>query len=168
VRGPRCGWSEGVWELPLNLAVWLVLHPLCEPLHSGMVSQRLDGVIASSEVRVADGDVDIAVAGAAQDDRPARVASLELLPALPSALHPPSAGARQEVVAGKAVLPYAPATQLASAPSAQFEVLFAWHHPEIIRALYTSGSRRRLPCTLAGHRAAIARIAENAKNTGPA
>jgi hypothetical protein len=115
-----------------------------------MVSQRLHGVIASFEVCVADGDVDIAVAGAAQDDRPARVASLELLPALPSALHLPGTGARQEVVAGEAVLPEAPATQVAPAASAQFEVLVAWHHPEIIRAVYTSGSRRRLPCAPSG------------------
>jgi hypothetical protein len=63
--------------------VRLVLYPLREPSHSGMVSEHLYGVVASLEVRVSDGDVDVAVAWTAQGDRPARVASLELLPALP-------------------------------------------------------------------------------------
>ena len=82
----------------------LVLYPLREPSHSGMVSERLHGVVASFEVRVSDGDVDVAVAWTAQGDRPARVASLELLPALPPASHLPGAGAGQEVVAGETIL----------------------------------------------------------------
>ena len=64
----------------------LVLYPLCELLHSGMVSERLHGVIASFEVCVANGHVDVSVAGNAQGDRPIRAASLELLPALAFAL----------------------------------------------------------------------------------
>jgi len=88
-----------------------------------MVSERLHGVVASFEVRVADGGVDVAVAGAAQGDRPIRLASLELLPALLPALHLPGAGAGQEVVAGETILPDAPAAQLA--PAARFDVVFA-------------------------------------------
>ena len=56
----------------------LVLHPLCEPPHSGMVSKRLHGIIASCEVCVAEGDVYVSVTWAAQGDRRARVTSLEL------------------------------------------------------------------------------------------
>src|SRR5215203_4191727 len=37
--------------------VRFVLHPLCEPLHSGMVSKRLHGIIASCKVCVAARDV---------------------------------------------------------------------------------------------------------------
>jgi hypothetical protein len=84
--------------------VRLVFYPLREPSHSGMVSERLYGVVASLEVRVSDGDVDVTVAWTAQGDRPARVASLELLPALPPASHLPGAGAGQEVVAGETIL----------------------------------------------------------------
>ena len=92
-----------------------VLHPLCEPQHSGMVSKRLYGIIASSKICIADRDVYISVAGAAQGDRPAWVAPLELLPTLPSALHLPSARARQEMVAGEMFLSEEPAAQLAPA-----------------------------------------------------
>jgi hypothetical protein len=121
--------------------VWLVLYPLREPAHSGMVSERLHGVVASFEVRVSDGDVDVAVAGAAQGDRPTRVASVELLSALPPAFHLPGAGAGQEVVAGETTLPDAPAAQLA--PAVRFEVVFAYHHPEIIRALQKERPRKK-------------------------
>jgi hypothetical protein len=37
--------------------VRLVLHPLCEPPHSGMVSKRLHGIIASCKVCIANRDV---------------------------------------------------------------------------------------------------------------
>jgi hypothetical protein len=92
-----------------------VLYPLREPPDSGMVSERLHGVVVSFEVGVGDGGVDVAVAGAAQSNRPIRVAFLELLPALSPALHLPSAGAGQEVVAGEAVFADAPAAQLTPA-----------------------------------------------------
>jgi hypothetical protein len=95
--------------------VWLVLHPLCEPPHSGMVSKRLHGIIASFEVCVTDRDVYVSVTGVAHGDRPARVAPLELLSTLPSALHPPRARARQEMVAGETILSEEPAAKLAPA-----------------------------------------------------
>ena len=63
--------------------VRLVLHPLCEPPHSGMVSKRLHGIIASCKVCVADRDVYVSVTGAAQGNRPAWAAALELLSTLP-------------------------------------------------------------------------------------
>lgn len=93
----------------------LVLHPLCEPLHSGMGPERLQRVISSFELCVADRDVNVSMAGAAQGDRPSRVASLEYLSTLPSALHLPSARAWQEMVAGETILPEKPAAQLAPA-----------------------------------------------------
>jgi hypothetical protein len=96
-------------------SVWLVLHPLCEPPHSGMVSKRLHGIIASFEVFVADRDVYVSVTGAAQGDRLARIAPLELFSTLPSALHLPGARARQEMVAGETILSEEPAAQLAPA-----------------------------------------------------
>ena len=43
-----------------------------------MVSKRLHGIIASFEVFVADRDVYVSVTGAAQGDRLARIAPLEL------------------------------------------------------------------------------------------
>ena len=95
--------------------VRFVLHPLCEPPHSGMVSKRLHGIIASCKVCVVDRDVYVSVAGAAQGDCPAWVASLELLSTLPSALHLPRARARQEMVAGETILSEGPAAQLAPA-----------------------------------------------------
>jgi hypothetical protein len=85
-----------------------------------MVSQRLQGVIASLKVCVADRDVNVSVTGAAQRDRPSRFASLELLPALPSALPLPGAGAWQEMVAGETILPDVPAAQLTPAADAKF------------------------------------------------
>jgi hypothetical protein len=100
--------------------VRLVFHPLCEPPHSGMVPQRLHGVVASSELCVADGDVDVAVTRTTQGDRPVRVASLELLAALPPTLHLPGAGAGQEVVVGETVFADAPAAQLAPTVGAKF------------------------------------------------
>jgi hypothetical protein len=93
--------------------VRLVLHPLCEPPHSGMVSKRLHGIIASFKVFVADRDVYVSVTGAAQGDRLARIAPLELLSTLPSALHLPGARARQEMMTGETILPDGPAAQLA-------------------------------------------------------
>jgi hypothetical protein len=93
--------------------VRLVLHPLCEPPHSGMVSKRLHGIIASCKVCVADRDVYVSVTGPAQGDRPAWVASLELLSTLPSALHLPGARAQQEMMTGETILPDGPAAQLA-------------------------------------------------------
>jgi hypothetical protein len=95
--------------------VRLVLHPLCEPPHSGMVSKRLHGIVASFEVSVADRDVYVCVTGAAQGDRPGRIAPLELLSTFPSALHLPRARARQEMVAGETILSEEPAAQLAPA-----------------------------------------------------
>ena len=95
--------------------VRLVLHPLCEPPHSGMVSKRLHGIIASCKVCVADRDVYVSVTGAAQSDRPTWVASLELLSTFPPALHLPRARARQEMVAGETILSEEPAAQLAPA-----------------------------------------------------
>ena len=92
-----------------------VLHPLCEPLHSGMVSKRLHGIIASCKVCVADRDVYVSVTGATQGDRSAWVASLEFLSTFPSALHLPRARARQEMVAGEMIFSEEPAAQLASA-----------------------------------------------------
>jgi hypothetical protein len=85
-----------------------------------MVFQRLHRVIASFKVRVADTDVNVSVTGAAQGDRPIRVASLELLPALPSAPHLRSAGAWQKMVAGETILPDAPAAQLTPAVDAKY------------------------------------------------
>ena len=116
------------------LSVRLVLYPLREPPHSGMIFKRLHGVVAPFEVRIADGDVDISVAGAAQSDRPTWVAPLELLAALPTALHLPGAGAGQEVVAGETVFPDAPAAHLTPALGAKCKLIFACHHSEIIRA----------------------------------
>jgi hypothetical protein len=84
-----------------------------------MVSERLHGVVASFEVRVAYREVNVAVAGTAQGECPIRVASLELLPTLPPAFHLPGAGAWQEVVAGEAILPDAPAAQRAPAAGAR-------------------------------------------------
>jgi hypothetical protein len=100
-----------------------------------MTSQRLHRVIASFKLCVADRDVNVSVTGAAQGDRAIWVASLELLPALPSALHLPSAGAWQEMVAGETIVPNASAAQLTPAVGAKFEAHFAYHHPEIIRAV---------------------------------
>jgi hypothetical protein len=115
--------------------VWLVPYPLREPPHSGMVPRRLHRVVASFEVRIADGDVDVAVAWAAQGNRPIRVAQLELLAALPPALHLPGAGAGQEVVAGETVFADAPAAQLtpAIALSSKFSSLATI--PKIIRTV---------------------------------
>jgi hypothetical protein len=93
----------------------LILHPLREPPHSGMVSERLHRIIASCKVCVVDRDVYVSVTGAAQGDRPTWVASLELLSTLTSALHLPGARARQEMVAGETILPDGPAAQLAPA-----------------------------------------------------
>ena len=101
-----------------DTAVPLVLYPLGEPSHSRMVSQRLHGVVASFEVCVADGVVDVTVAGTAQGNRPAWVASLKLLPALPPALHLLGAGAWQEMVAGEMILADASAAQLTPAVGA--------------------------------------------------
>ena len=76
--------------------VRLMLHPLCEPPHAGMVSKRLHGIIASCKVCIANRDVYVSVARATQGDRPAWVASLELLSTLPFALHLPSASAARD------------------------------------------------------------------------
>jgi hypothetical protein len=80
-----------------------------------MVSKRLHGIIASFEVFVADRDVYVSVTGAAQGDRLARIASLELFSTLPSALHLPGARARQEMVTGESILSDESAAQLAPA-----------------------------------------------------
>jgi hypothetical protein len=101
-------------------ALRFVLHPLCEPPHSGMVSKRLHGIVASCKVCVADRDVYVSVTGATQGDRPAWVASLEFLSTLPSALHLPRARARQEMVAGETILSEEPAAQLAPACGAMY------------------------------------------------
>src|SRR5829696_5339933 len=98
-----------------------------------MVSKGLHGIIASGKACVADRDVHVSVTGAAQGDRPARVAPLELLSTLPSALHLPRARARQEMVAGETILSEESAAQLAPACGAMPRVLIAWHHSEIIR-----------------------------------
>ena len=78
-----------------------------------MVSERLDGIIAPCKVCVVDSDVYVSVTRTAQGDRPTWVASLEVLSALPSALHLPGAGARQEMMTGETVLPDGPAAELA-------------------------------------------------------
>ena len=104
-----------ICDLCSGTTVRLVLHPLCEPPHSGMVSKRLHRIIASFEVFVADRDVYVSVTGAAQGDRLARIAPLELFSTLPSALHLPGARARQEMVAGETILSEEPAAQLAPA-----------------------------------------------------
>jgi hypothetical protein len=101
-----------------STTVRLVLHPLRESPHSGMLSKRLHGIIASCKVCIADRDVYVSVTGAAQGDRPAWVASLELLPTLPCALHLPRTRARYEMVAGETILPEEPPAQLAAACSA--------------------------------------------------
>jgi len=103
-----------------------------------MVPERLHRVITSCKIRVADRDVNVSVAGAAQGDRPSRVASLELLSTLPSALHLPGARAWQEMVVGETILSDGSAAQLTPACSAKSLVLVAWHHPEIIRPVYAS------------------------------
>jgi hypothetical protein len=51
------------------------------------------------------------------------------------------------VVAGETILPDAPAAQLA--PAARFEVVFASHGPEIIRAFYKVPPLRLLRTKLA-------------------
>jgi hypothetical protein len=67
--------------------VRLMLHPLCEPPHAGMVSKRLHGIIASCKVCIANRDMYVSVARATQGDRPAWVASLDL----PHSWHLPAA-----------------------------------------------------------------------------
>ncbi len=129
----------------------LVFDPVRELSYPGMVSQRLHRVVATFEVRVADGEVHVAVAGSAQGYRPGRITPPEFLPTLPSSLHLPGAGARQEVVPGKTVLPDASATELAHPVSTLLEI-FAFHHLQIIRAAYatdTVGSAR-VPETIEG------------------
>jgi hypothetical protein len=110
-----------------------------------MVSERLDGIIASCKVCVVDRDVYVSVTGVAQDDRPTRVASLELLSTLTCALHLPGARSRQEMVAGEPILLEEPAAQLASALGAVPRVRIAWRHSEIIRVVFANGPHRRLP-----------------------
>ena len=129
----------------------LVLDPVCELSHPGMIPQRFHGVVATLEVRVADREVYVAVAGTAQGNRPGRITPPEFLPTLPPALHLPGAGARQEVVPGKTVLPDASATELAHPFSTGLEV-FAFHHPQIIRAAYAEDSvgSPRVPETIEG------------------
>ena len=70
----------------------------------------------------------VAVARCAQGDGLSGVAPLELLSAFPPTLHPPGVRARQEVVAGEAALPHAPATQPTSPLGIWFEVLDARRH----------------------------------------
>jgi hypothetical protein len=123
----------------------LILYPLRESLHSGMVSKRLHGIIASCKVCVVDRDVYVSVTGAAQGDRPTWVASLELLSTLPSALHLSGARARQEMMTGETILPDGPAAELAPVLGAMPWVLVARHHPEIIRVVFANGPHRRLP-----------------------
>jgi hypothetical protein len=108
--------------------VGLVFYPVGEPSHPGMVPQRFHGVVATFEVRVADGEVYVAVAGSAQGDRPGGITPPEFLPSPPPALHPPGAGARQEVVPGKTVRPDASATELAHPVGTRLGVLCALHH----------------------------------------
>ena len=91
----------------------LILHPRRESPHSGVVSERLHGILASCKVCVVDRDVYVSVAGAAQGDRPSWVEPLELLSTLPSALHLPGARARQEMMTGETILPDGPAAKLA-------------------------------------------------------
>ena len=116
----------------------LAFHPVGEPPHPGMVPQRLHRVVTTFEVRVADGEVYVAVAGSTQGDRQSRITPLEFLPTLLPALHLPGAGARKEVVPGKTVLPDVSATELASSVGARLEVFSAYCHLEIIRAAYTN------------------------------
>jgi hypothetical protein len=78
-----------------------------------MVSERLDGIIASCKVCVLDRDVYVFMTGAAQGDRPTWVAALEILSTLPSAPHLPKTRARQEMMTGETILPDGPAAQLA-------------------------------------------------------
>ncbi len=113
----------------------LVFDPVCELSYPGMVPERLHRVVATPEVRVADGEVYVAVAWSAQGYRPGGITPPEFLPALPPALHLPGAGARQEVVPGKTVLPDASATELAYPIGTRLEV-FAFHHLQIIRPAY--------------------------------
>jgi hypothetical protein len=131
--------------------VGLVFDPVCELPHPGMVPERFHGVVATLEVRVADGEVYVAVAGSAQGDRPGRITPPEFLPTLPPALHLPGARARQEVVPGKTVLPDASATELAHPVGARLEV-FAFHHLQIIRAAYADDTvgATRVPETVGG------------------
>ena len=114
----------------------LVLDPVGELSHPGMVPQRFHRVVATFEVRVADREVYGAVARSAQGDRPGGITPFEFLPTLPPALHPPGAGARQEMVAGKTVLPDASATELAHPIGTRLVVFSAFHHLQIIRAAY--------------------------------
>jgi len=93
--------------------VRLILNPLREPPHSRVVSELLYRVITSCKVCVVDSNVNVSVTGAAQGNRPVRVAPLELLPTLLPTLHLPGAGARQEMVTGETILPDWPAAQFA-------------------------------------------------------
>jgi len=77
--------------------------------------------------------VHIAVAGPAQVNRTARVTLFQLAPGHLPAPHPPGLGAREEVVAGKAVMTDGSAAQLAPLASSRFGALFSGDHPEIIK-----------------------------------
>ena len=112
----------------------LALHPVGEPPHLGMIPQCLHRVVTTFEVRVANGEVDVAVARSAQGGRLGRITPPEFLPTLPPALHPPCTRARQEVVPGKTVLPDASAAELAPSVGARLEIFSACHHVEIMRA----------------------------------
>ncbi len=146
-RNPRSG-----------AAVGLVAYPPGEPADVRVGAERLQGVVASPEVPVGERGVHVAVAWRAQGDGPTGVAPLQLAPAPLPAPHLPGARARQEMVAGEAVLADAPAAQLAPALGVRVQALEARCHPEIIRALssahqripadaqITGSNRRRRPC----------------------
>ena len=65
----------------------LILHPLCEPPHSGMVLSATSEVVTSCKLCVVDRDVYVSVTWTAQSDRPTWVASLYSLRTLPPAIH---------------------------------------------------------------------------------
>ena len=77
----------------------------------------------------------VAVAGPAQVNRTARVTLFQLAPGHLPAPHPPGLGAREEVVAGEAVLTDGSAAQLAPLAGSRLGALISGDHPEIIKVL---------------------------------
>ena len=77
----------------------------------------------------------VAVAGPAQVNRTARITLFELAPGHLPAPHPPSLGAREEVVAGEAILTDGSAAQLAPLAGSRFGALISGVHPENIKVV---------------------------------
>ncbi len=77
----------------------------------------------------------VAVAGPAQVNRPACVTLFQPASGHLPAPHPPGLGAREEVVAGEAVLTDGSAAQLAPLTGSRLGALISGEHPEIIKVL---------------------------------